>query len=415
MIGAGDDRRVALELDMRAETRELLHMHEAVLENRLGDARDALGARHQRHELRLQIGREGRKRRRLDVDRRDAGAIARDAQALVCLGHAHARQGHHVQRRLQDVGARAGERHVAAGHRHGHRIGARLYAVGHDRMMRAMERGHALDLDRRLARAGDARAHFIEALREIDDLGFARGVAQHRRSVRERGRHQRRMRAADRDFRKFDLGADEAFFRRADDIAVLDLDPGAEFFQSHQQKIDGPRADRAAAGKRHAALAHAGEQRREDPEARAHARDEFVGRGGVDNLAGGQMHGAAGIGGLSAAFAGDRVIDAMIAEDAFELRHIGEQRHVGEGERVARQERGDHQRQGGVLGAGNRNDAVELRSADDPDLVHHPSLSFFGAARSARSRALRRARLARSAVESVAAFFLPAVEPLGLG
>ena len=38
---------------MRAKTRQLLHMHEAIFENCFGDARHAIGARHQRHELRL--------------------------------------------------------------------------------------------------------------------------------------------------------------------------------------------------------------------------------------------------------------------------------------------------------------------------------------------------------------------------
>ena len=69
-VDAVDDRRIALELDMGAEARQLLHVHEAILENGLGDARRAPRARHQRHELRLQIGRETRERRGRDIDRR---------------------------------------------------------------------------------------------------------------------------------------------------------------------------------------------------------------------------------------------------------------------------------------------------------------------------------------------------------
>ena len=72
VLDALDGRGLAVELDAGAEPRQLLHVHEAVLEDRLGDARGALGAGHQRHELRLQVGREARERRGRDVDRGDA-------------------------------------------------------------------------------------------------------------------------------------------------------------------------------------------------------------------------------------------------------------------------------------------------------------------------------------------------------
>src|SRR5215510_6355092 len=60
-----DGGALAVEVDMRAEPHQLLYVHEAVLEDRLGDARCALRSRHQRHELGLQVGgkaREGRGR-----------------------------------------------------------------------------------------------------------------------------------------------------------------------------------------------------------------------------------------------------------------------------------------------------------------------------------------------------------------
>src|SRR5690606_244073 len=52
------DRGLAVEGDVGTKAGELLHVHEAVLENRLGDARLALRPGHQRHELGLQVGRE---------------------------------------------------------------------------------------------------------------------------------------------------------------------------------------------------------------------------------------------------------------------------------------------------------------------------------------------------------------------
>ena len=58
-------------------------MHEAVFENRLGDSRDAARAGHQRHELRLEIGREAGEGGGRDIDRLDrAAGVAADAQTL---------------------------------------------------------------------------------------------------------------------------------------------------------------------------------------------------------------------------------------------------------------------------------------------------------------------------------------------
>ena len=59
-IDALDRGGLAVELNTRAEPRQLLHMHEAIFEDRLGDVRRPFGARHQRHQLRLQIGRKAR-------------------------------------------------------------------------------------------------------------------------------------------------------------------------------------------------------------------------------------------------------------------------------------------------------------------------------------------------------------------
>src|SRR5271154_4964063 len=89
---AADDGGVAFELDARAEARKLLHVHEAVLEDRLLDARDAARARHQRHELRLQIGREAGKRRGGDVDRLDPCAVASDANAAIVARNCRSRR-----------------------------------------------------------------------------------------------------------------------------------------------------------------------------------------------------------------------------------------------------------------------------------------------------------------------------------
>src|SRR6266508_6860165 len=57
-VNAGDEGGVALEIDAGAKTRELLHMHEAVLEDGLAHLRGAVGRAHQGDELGLQVGGE---------------------------------------------------------------------------------------------------------------------------------------------------------------------------------------------------------------------------------------------------------------------------------------------------------------------------------------------------------------------
>ena len=109
----------------------------------------------------------------------------------------------------------------------------------------------------------------------------------------------RRMGAADRHLGKVDFAADEPARRAGDHIAAVDLDLGAELLQRHDQEIDRPRADGAAARQRHPGLAHAGQQRRRSPKTRPHFRDEFVGRGGIDDVSRRDMQGLALVGGVA--------------------------------------------------------------------------------------------------------------------
>ena len=53
-----------------------------------------------------------------------------------------------------------------------------------------------------------------------------------------------------------------------------------------------------------------------------------------------------------------------------QLRDVGETRHVFQRQRVLGQQRGDHQRQRGVLGARNRDDAVQRAAAGNLDAIH---------------------------------------------
>ena len=76
------------------------------------------------------------------------------------------------------------------------------------------------------------------------------------------------------------------------------------------------------------------------------------------------------VGSLAGALAADHDVDAVVAEDALQQRHVGETRHVVERQRLIGQEAGDHQRQRGVFRARDRNRAVEPPAAEDANAIH---------------------------------------------
>ncbi len=92
-------------------------------------------------------------------------------------------------------------------------------------------------------------------------------------------------------------------------------------------QIDGTRADGATARQRNLGLPHTGDERAQHPEAGAHARDHFVGRGRVHDIAGGEVEGFAQMGGAWA-LAVHGQINAMVAQDADQKVHVRQIGHV---------------------------------------------------------------------------------------
>ena len=136
------------------------------------------------------------------------------------------------------------------------------------------------------------------------------------------------------------------------------------------EQVNRTGADGATAWQRDLGFAHAGQKRTDDPEAGAHLGDELVRCCGVDNGAGREMH-CAGIGGVLTLPASDHGnVNAVIAENALQLFDIGEMRKILQRQRIISEQRSDHQRQRRILRAGNRNDAIERISANDPDAIH---------------------------------------------
>jgi hypothetical protein len=278
-----------------------------------------------------------------------------------------------VERGVQQTRPRAAQQNVAAGHGNGHGIGAGLDPVGHHLMMGAVQAVDALNADHRCARALDLRAHGGQAGGKIGHFRLAGGIDDFRLALRKRRRHHDGVGRADGHLRKLHPVALQATGRLDDHIAALDLDIRAELRQPFDEEVDRAGADGAAAGQRHAGLVHARDQWADDPEARPHLGDKFIRRGGVDDLAGGQVDRLAVQVVLARALAVDRIIDAVVHQDLRQLGNIAQARHIGKRQRVLGEQGGDHQRQGGILRPRNRDHALELPAPDDLDAVHIPT------------------------------------------
>ena len=107
-------------------------------------------------------------------------------------------------------------------------VGAGLDAVGDDLVLGAMQRVDALHEDAMRARAFDARAHRLQAEREIADFRIARGVEDFAFASRKRRAHQRGFGRADGGRGENDVPAVAAARRSARaDIAAFEHRPRA--------------------------------------------------------------------------------------------------------------------------------------------------------------------------------------------
>ena len=136
------------------------------------------------------------------------------------------------------------------------------------------------------------------------------------------------------------------------------------------KQIDRTRADGAAARHRNLGLSHSRQQRRHHPEARPHLGNEIVGRRRIHNMFCGDVDGAALIGVVTGPLAGNHHIHAMVAENALQLDDVGEPWNIVEDQGVLGQQTCDHQGECCVLGARNRNCAVQTLSANYAYPVH---------------------------------------------
>ena len=250
----------------------------------------------------------------------------------------------------------------SAGRGRGHEKRAGLDAVRHDRVGRSGQPVDTLHRDDVGTRAADPRAHRVEAVRQIDDLGLARGVLEHRHPVREAGGHHQILGAGHGHEVHHVPGSLQPPGARLD-VALLDADLGAERLQALHVLIDRPQPDRAAARQRHARVPAAGEERPEDQNRGPHRLHELVRRERLVESRSVQIH----------ARAVDPRRDAHLLEQPQHRAHVVQQWNVGEPQRLGGEQRRAHDRQRRVLCAGDAHRSAQGRAAGDQELVHSRS------------------------------------------
>ena len=206
----------------------------------------------------------------------------------------------------------------------------------------------------------DPRAHPAQEVREVDELGLARGVLDHGGPPRRDGGHQDVLGGADAREVEVDHGAAEAG-RLADEEPVLGREPGAHLLEPADVEVDRARPDVAPAGHRDPRVPEPRQQRPEHQDRGPHPADELVRR-------------------LDRAHV-PRVQDQRVAlpgaADAEVLEHLDHREAVLDpgdvphgGAAVGQHDRG-HQLERGVLRAGDLDGPVERRPSGDEQAIHH--------------------------------------------
>ena len=196
--------------------------------------------RHQRHELRLQVGREAGERLRFDaIPARCRRRCARCGCRRWSSATVTPVFGQRVERRLEIVGPGAFKRHVAAGRGDGHREGAGLDAVGEHGMHRAFEPVAPLNAQRSDVPMPSILAPILMRQSATSPISGSRAAFSMTVSPLASAAANRTLCVAPTEtFGKHDAAAAQAFRRARKDVAAFDIDLGAERLQAHQMQID---------------------------------------------------------------------------------------------------------------------------------------------------------------------------------
>ena len=270
---------MALYADISAHANELGGEHEPVLENVLRDNGAALGKGGENHGLCLHVGREAGERQRLDINRTDApgamhadaliGALDVDTHKLELLED-HTEMGGAETRHLDALGT--------GGKRAGDDKCTGLDAVPDHAMRDGVQLVDSLDLDHGRSGARDARAHLVQHVGEVHDLGLAGGVIDNGGPLRADGCHDEILRRADARELERHRGTRKALRSRSVNVSVIRVEFDTESLKAEDMHIDLAGTEVAAAGHGDLRTAETPEQRAHDRGARAHLGDELVRR-----------------------------------------------------------------------------------------------------------------------------------------
>ncbi len=342
-------------------------MHEAILEDVLGDGGGAFGLGGEGHVLGLHVGGEAGVLFGGDVGGLEVASAGTDADVVLADVEADA-----ALFELGDEGAEVGgfagvDVEVAAGDGSGDEEGSCLDAVGVDAVTGTVEAGDALNADGRGSGAFDLCSHGDEHGGEVGDFGLARAVFEEGFAVGEDGCHQEVFGSGDGDLVEDDVRAFEAV-GPGFEIAVIVGDGGPHGFEALDVEVDGASTDGASAGHGDAGHAGARDERAEDERAGAHGLDDLVLGDGI---------------GEDAALDAGAMLGAAVAELDFGS-HGGEELALGldiadlgdvlEDDLVFGEDGGGHTGEGGVFGSGDLDGSEKWISAAYNKLVHLLSL-----------------------------------------
>src|SRR5450759_823481 len=332
----------------------LVHENES-LALRRGDDRDGHRVRGERRprlvfELRHMAAHVG-----LDLPR----LLRRHDQVRPILYALDPQAGEPHPRRAKMLDAGVFDSQLRLGYRGEPNKGADLDVIGTDGVCNRLgsERPAAMNGHRVGADALDLRSQRAEKMRQVLDVGLARGVAKNGGAGRCRRRHQRVLGCGDTRLVEKHVGAAEAVDAHLDHLAVREL--GAELLESEEVGVEPSASDHVAAGwwQRHVSAAREkgrGEKDRRSDLGAQHrieiGRTQFLGED-IERVPPNPFHGGA-----------DR------ANELDERLDVTDPRNVLQMYFVLRKKRRGHNRQRGVLVSGRPNRATEGSASLDDEL-----------------------------------------------
>ena len=174
-LHALDNGQVPVDLDLRAHALELVRIPEAAVPHAVRDDAGALGQAQGRRNLGLHVRGEAGVGHGLDIGAHQ-GADAADREAVVHFLDLHA----HLRQLRADavhvLGNDVADLDGPAAGRYGGHIRARLDLVRYDGIGAAGEPLHAPDLDDVRAGSHDVRAHGVQKVGHVHDMGLLGGV-----------------------------------------------------------------------------------------------------------------------------------------------------------------------------------------------------------------------------------------------